>query len=1106
LGSREIVPNFREWLEAHGLGQYSTVFAAHDIDFDVLAELSDADLERLGLSLGHRRRLQRAVAARGDEARTPVAASRAASQSGAHEARAAERRQVTVMFCDLVGSTELANVLDPEDMGDLIHRFQRACAEAIVGFDGFVAKFMGDGVLAYFGYPEASEDAAEHAVRAALTIVEAIKRLERPDGHPLEARIGIATGTVMIGDMIGEGAAREHSIVGETPNLAARLQAMADPNAIVIGQVTRHLLGRRFEYEGLGDRALKGFAAPVRVWRVLREAGVDSRFAAMRETADGAFVGRSEELELLRKRWRFAMEGHGLALLVCGEAGIGKSRLVDALFGTIDRLGRRLLTCQCSPYHTNSALYPVIRHLERAAGFAVADTDQVKLDKLEAMLAETSEDRAAISLVADLLSLPTNGYAAPDLSPVQRRSATINALVGIIRRLAGHSPVLLLLEDAHWIDPTTRDLWTRLIDSIADAAVLTIVTARPEFVSPWPADRMPALELTRLTSEESAELVAAVAAPHVPGVALVDDIVAKADGVPLFVEELTKSVLEQIDRPTVPATLQDALMARLDRLGPTREIAQIAAVIGSQFSLALLADVMQAPAKELAASLEQLVDAGLAIRMNRATEPTYTFKHALLRDVAYENLLRTRRAQLHAKVAQAIVEHFPALAESEPELPAHHYAQAGQPDLACTWRERAADRAVSRSSFIEAVAQFDAALAEAAKLHAGPERTRRELALLLKAGPPLTIIKGGHSIDVAELYQRAHERAAALDEKADLFKATWGLWYNTVTTRRLDRARDHAQSLAALAEKANNDDLVLEGFHCRWSTALFRGEVTAALEHSHEGIERYDRDRHRWLGPVFGGHDPGVCAYGVHHLVLLLAGRHAEAAQCAEQNLVLAEELKHPNSIAHALINNLVGMQLRHEYDAVARNVERLVVLVEKYNLPPPRAHGMFLRGWLQSATGDFDNGMALMEEEYPRASAIGPYFRYYAALLADARVRAGRYSEALALLRSAIATITEPGVGIYVSELYRLEGVCLLHTAANDVDDAIHSLRTAVSVARQQGATLLELEAAASLARAAITLGRGDKPLGSLRALCDSLPPGFDAPALANARALLAV
>jgi class 3 adenylate cyclase/predicted ATPase len=1098
------VPNLAQWLEAHGLAQYSTAFTDNDIDFEVLADLTDGDLEKLGLSLGHRRKLLRALAAQrpiADRHQSTDAAGARPHRSASHDA---ERRQVTVMFCDLVGSTALANSLDPEDMGALIRRFRDACAAAIIRFDGFVAKFMGDGVLAYFGYPRANEDASEHAVRAAMAIIDALQRIPRPDGRDLQARIGIATGTVMIGDIVGEGSAREHSIVGETPNLAARLQALAEPNAILIGHNTHHLLGRRFDYQPLGEHALKGFATPVPVWRVLREAAAESRFAATRASAAGSIVGRDEELEILLDRWRLAAQGHGRAVLVSGEAGIGKSRLVDTLFARIGDSAWRHLTCQCSPYHTNSALHPVIRHLERAAGFAVDDPDEAKLAKLEAMLRETNESSAAMAIFADLLSLPTDRYAALELSPVQRKGATIAALIDVIKRLAAISPVLLLLEDAHWIDPTTSELWTRLLDAITTSAVLIVVTARPEFASPWPVARVPALELTRLTSAQSADLAAKVAAPRTLGAALIDEIAAKADGVPLFVEELTKGVLESIERPAVPATLQDSLMARLDRLGPAKEIAQVAAVIGQQFSEALLADVMSDSGEELTTGIQQLVNAGLVFHQSRASELTYSFKHALLRDVAYENLLRARRQQIHAKVARALVDHFPAAAESEPELPAYHFAQAGESDLACVYRERAGDRAVARSSFIEAVAHFNAALADAAKLAAGPERARRELTLLLKTGPPLTIIKSGQSADVADLYERARERAAALGDQADLFKATWGLWYNTVTSRRLDRARDHADALVALAESAGDDDLMLEGFHCGWSTAMFRGEIARALASSREGIERYDREKHRWMGPVFGGHDPGVCAYAVHHIALTLAGRPAEARRCSERARALAEQLRHPNSMVHALMNELFSAQMRHEYESVTESSQRLLALADKYNLPPARAHALFLAGWVQACVNDFDAGVTLMEAEYPRASAMGPFFRYYAVLLAEARAKAGRFADALALVRSAIATITEPGVGLHVSELYRLEGLCLLQADASRADEAMRSLQTSLEIARQQGALLLEFNAALTMARTGVAIGDGTRGVASLRALCAALPVGFEAPALADARELV--
>jgi class 3 adenylate cyclase len=565
-----------DWLEAQGLGQYSRIFADNDIDLDVLVDLTDGDLEKLGLSLGHRRKLLRALAKQKQESSRRQGSDTPETRPATPEAHDAERRQVTVMFCDLVGSTELANLLDPEDVGALIHRFQHACAGAITRFDGFVAKFMGDGVLAYFGYPQANEDAAEHAVSSALAIIGAIGQLRRPDGRAFQARIGIATGIVVIGDIVGEGAAREHSIIGETPNLASRLQAMADPNSILVGDNTYRLLARRFEYQSLGEHALKGFATPVRVWRVLCEAAVESRFAATRALRHGAFIGRGEETALLLDRWGLASQGHGRALLISGEAGVGKSRLVDTLSERIGDDPCTRVTCQCSPYHTNSALYPVIRHLERGAGFAPDDPDPVKLAKLVTLLAVTDGNPAApaASLIADLLSLPTDRYAKLELTAPQRKAATITGLVDLLTRLAEDAPVLLLLEDAHWIDPTTKELWTRLIGSIASTRLLALITARPEFASPWTSPgQVSVLELTRLTSAQSAELVAEIAAPRVLAPTLVDDIVAKSDGVPLFVEELTKAVLESStpDRPTVPATLQDSLMARLDRLGPARK-------------------------------------------------------------------------------------------------------------------------------------------------------------------------------------------------------------------------------------------------------------------------------------------------------------------------------------------------------------------------------------------------------------------------------------------------------------------------------------------------------------------------------------------------------
>jgi tetratricopeptide (TPR) repeat protein len=557
----------------------------------------------------------------------------------------------------------------------------------------------------------------------------------------------------------------------------------------------------------------------------------------------------------------------------------------------------------------------------------------------------------------------------------------------------------------------------------------------------------------------------------------------------------------------VPATLHDSLMARLDRLGPAKDIAQVAAVIGHQFSRELLAGVVSCSAEELSAGLLRLVEAGLVYHSSRPGDTTYSFKHALLRDLAYENLLRARRRTLHERIGRVLVERFASVAEAEPEVLAYHFQQAHLLELAIAYRERAGDRAVARSSFVEAIAHFNDALSEAAQLTQGPDRMRRELDLLLKLSPALWPIKGAQSAEMADACARAQQHAVALGDETGAFKATWGLWFHANTGRRLDLARDRAEELVTLARNSGNDDFLLEGFHCLWSTAHFRGDVTKSLEASREGIQRYDLARHSWLGPVFGGHDPGVCALSVRLIALSLRGQYAESKRIAEEMLSLAEELKHPYSQAHALMNVAVGAQISCDYRAADAHAQRLLAIADRYNFPPVRAHASFISGWARASVNDLDAGMRHMEAEFPRASAVGPYFRYYAALLAEGREKSNRFSEALALLSTTLESVTEPGVGFYISELYRVQGLCLLRAGESPNEEAaIQSLRMAVNVAREQGATLLELRATVSLARAELAIGRAAECLNSLRELCTTLPPEFDAAAdVADANDLLA-
>jgi len=1104
------MPDLSQWLEQFGLEPLTGVLADNDVDLDILPDLTEQDFEKLGISLGHRRKLLKAIATlRADPTTAPDKVAQESTKPAAvTSSPEAERRQVTVLFSDLVGSTALATTLDPEDLSRLIKRYQDACAGAVARFDGYIAKFMGDGVLAYFGYPQAHEDAAERSVRVALAIIDTVRRIERPDGVPLQTRVGIATGVVVIGDIIGIGAAREESIVGETPNLAARLQTLAEPNTVLVSEATYRLLGRRFEYESHGEQVLKGFAKPAPIWRVLREAPVASRFAAARAADLSPFVGRTQEMGLLLDRWRLAQQGEGQAIVITAESGMGKSRLIEALFERIVTEPHCRVVIQCSPYHTNTAFYPMTRLIEQVAGLVREDTLSQKLDKLDAVLAKASTPAMPTApLLADLLSLPIDGrYPALDLTPAQRKSATVSALVDHLIRLSAGEPVLLVLEDAHWIDPTTQELLTRLIDSIESARVLAIVTARPEFVSPWAGrDHVASLALSRLGKTQCAEIVAGIAAAQSVTADLVEEILAKTDGVPLFVEELTRTVTESQtpNRLTVPATLQDSLMARLDRLGPAKEVAQIAATIGRQFARALLAAVAPAGPGELETALARLTEASLVFPQSRAIEPTYSFKHALTRDVAYDSLLRARRRDLHERIARILEERFAALAETEPEILAHHFSRADLPEPACLYCERAGDRAVARSAYAEAVAHFDAALAEAARMPPGKDRDQRELAVLLKRAPAIFIYKGLQSPEAEQDYRRAYEIAKASGNDHVLFKTIWGLWFCANLQRRTATARDRAEELVALAERLRDETLFLEAIHCRWSTAFFRGDIGRALADSREGIRHYDPQRHSHLAAEFGGHDPGVCANNNAGLVLAQLGHRREAAAAAERGLALAKSLNHPNSLAFSLMNTMTTYQIIGDRAAVLRLALQMSEIADKFDLPPQRSLALFMAGWARASEGQLAKGLQLMESEFSRVSSTGPTAQLYAGLLADVRLAAGDAARALEPLDAILSTVKEPGVGVYLPEIHRLRGECLLRL--DRFDDAVAEFETAVAIATQQQARIFQLRAAISLAQACASTATPKKGAAALEDAVGAYDADVDAPEFAAARQLLA-
>ncbi len=1053
--------DLRDWLHRNNFEQYADAFEANDIDLDILPELSESDLERLGLSLGNRRRLLKAIAGRGAE----PAPSRPSSPEGSGPGDA-ERRQVTVLFSDMVGSTALSGKIDPELLGGLIRRYQDAAAGAIGRYGGFVAKFMGDGVLAYFGFPRAFEDAAGRAVRAAIDILAEVGGIELPDRTRIQTRVGIATGLVVVGEIIGTGSAQERTIVGETPNLAARLQALAGPDTILVSDSTRNLLGGLFELEPTGEHELKGFARPVPAWRVRGEASVESRFAAIRAGHNLPLIGRAHEMGLMLDRWRMAQQGEGQIVTVIGEAGIGKSRSIEALQEALAGEPHARIHLQCSPYHSDSALYPVIQYLGRAACFAATDTPEARIEKLGVLFAPPRASKpAAMALLAELLSIPYAAAEPSSQTPAQRKASTLALIVDEFLRMGENEPVIIVLEDAHWIDATTLEMMMRLTDSIGRAQALAVVTARPDFAPPWLSrPQATLLTLGRLGRQECAQLAACVAAAHGLSAQAVATIVAKTDGIPLFVEELTKSVMESAGEDSiVPATLKDSLMARLDRLGEAREVAQIAAVIGRQFNLSLLGAVTSRKADELEATLAKLVAAGIVFPEERSQERAFSFKHALVRDAAYESLLLTRRREWHQRIATTLEKHFADITAREPDLLAHHFGEAGVLAPASDYRMRAGDQAVSRSAYPEATAHFSAGL-KLAQAMPSPEGMNRQLDFLLKLGAASVVTHGMRSAEVEEAYTRANEIGEKLGDGPRLFQAKWGLWINANIKRKTALALDRARELVTLAQNSGDGELLLEAYHCRWSTAFFRGDVADALDDCRNGIELYDMDRHRHLGHAFGGHDPGVCAHVQFGNSQQLAGAGPEAARSFAQAISLAEILDHPNSLAHGLHNSGIGHQLVADRDATFAAAHRAAELAEKFGLMPWRAGSLVLAAWATAIGLGVASAARVVDAEIGNATAVGPLPQYYLGLAAEVLLAAGRPADGLAHLDRAIAGIDEPGVGFYLPEIYRLRGACLLALGRDNKDEARAALATALDIARRQGAIILQRRAEAAI------------------------------------------
>lgn len=1038
-----------------------------------------------------------------------------------------ERRQLTVMFCDLVGSTRLSHRLDPEDLREVIRGYQHACAEIITRYEGVVSRFMGDGILVLFGYPRAHEDDAERAVRAGLEIAEAIPALDGPcrsESLRLAVRIGIASGLVVAGDLIGEGAAEEEAVVGETPNLAARLERLAQPNTVVIGLNTQRLLGERFEYEALGCYQLDGFSEPLSAWRIIRPREVVSRFEAAHAAALTPLVGREEEIDFLLDRWDQAKKSEGQVVVLSGEAGIGKSRIAQTLRERVASTETHVrIRYQCSPYHTNSALYPFMRHLERAANFKRDDTNAQKLDKLATLLAKSASRVEEVApLLARLLSIPAEGRYPPlSMSPQQLKARTLAAMVEQMDGLTKRELVLLIFEDTHWIDPTSQELLDLIVEHTQRVRALVIVTCRPECRPPWTDQaHVTVCELDRLNPHQSAVMVAGVARGKALPQEVTDQIVTKTDGVPLFVEELTNTILasgllkEEPDRyllsgrplaMTIPTTLQDSLMARLDQLGAVKRMAQIAAAIGREFSYELLAMVCALPHDELQRALAQLTQAGLIFQRGMPPDASYIFKHALVQDAAYESLLKSRRQELHTRIAQVLEQR----ADVEPELLAHHYTEAGLIRRAIPYWQQAGHRAIERSAHAEAISHLTQGLELLQRVPDAAERIQQELALRMILGPALMANKGYGAPEVEQAYARARELCQQVKESPRLFPALFGLWGFHLVRAEYKTAYELAEQLLSLAESIQEAGLLVEAHGAVGVTLFYLGELVSARGHLEQSMALYDPERHQSHALTYG-QDPWVACRSWLGQVLWLLGYPDQALERGHEALARAQALPHPFSVAFALLGLAMVHQFRREPGASQQQADAMLALCKQQGFPFWVPAGNILRGWALAQSGH-EEGMAQIRQGLDARRAMGVRLPrpYFFALLAEGYGKTGQAEAALNALTDTVGAKNKTAERWWEAEQCRLKGELLLAASVDPTAPAVQKeaaecFRRALEIARRQGAKSLELRAAVSLARIARTPEKRGKKRQLLREIYGWFSEGFDTPDLQEAKVLL--
>lgn len=1063
-----------EWLEKLGMSAYAQRFLENRIDISVLGELNDQDLREIGIVLGDRKKILRAI--RELHASDTIASPGASAQSSPD---AAERRQLTVMFCDLVGSTALSTQLDPEDLRTIIGAYHRTCAMVVEQNGGFVAKYMGDGVLVYFGYPQAHEHDAEHAVHTALALVAAVGKLETAAPGRLEVRVGIATGLVVVGDIVGSGEAQERGVVGETPNLAARLQALARPGMVVIADATRRLVGDLFLLTSLGAQQLKGLAGPVQAWAVEGTNAVDGRFEALHRRGLGALVARERECAVLAQSWTRARANEGQVVLIAGEAGMGKSRMVAAILEQVAADAPMQLRYYCSPQHTNSALYPVIRQMERRANFTREDDTKARLDKLDTMLSRSSAPAAHRAALADLLQLANDGrYPANDLTPAQRRQRTLEAVALEIQNLARSAPVLMIVEDLHWIDPTSLELLGQLMEAIVALPVLLVATFRTEFAPPWAArPHIRAMTIARLGAQETEALLDEVIGEHALPAHIRKEIIDRADGIPLFVQEMTKAVLEAgteaklvgaipAAASSVPATLHASLMARLDRLGPAKEVAQTAAVIGREFNHALLAAIMPLTELELGRALDRLVGAGLLFRQGELEDAIYVFNHALVQEAAYGTLLRERRRALHALLAQTIEADFADLADSQPEVLARHCTEAGLLEKAASLWSTAGRRSLSRSALVEAAEQLARAIHLIATSPETAALRRERITLQIELANALIHTKGHAAPETRAAFDRARalmEHAEELGDTTDdpllLFSVLYGFWVASRMSFHADVTRELAAQFQAVAEQRQAKTPVMIGHLLMGISLVLAGDLAPGCAELDRAVALYHRSEHRPLAMRFG-HDVLVSALSWRAFSRWALGRTDDAAADVELAIREARGFGHAATLMYALAH--VSLTLIHmsKLDNAIALADELMQLADAKGSRFWDAYGKLLRGRVLALRGQDHAAVDMIEAGMSAMQSTGAtaYAPWYLSILAAAYARTRRLGDAQRCSESALLKISESGECWQEAEARHIAGEVALALVPPDVEQAQAHFEQSHAVARQQMAESFEL------------------------------------------------